>query len=367
MSVERVLLVSNMPSNDGPVGTTRRNHEASWLAPAEKGEGSTNSAGNKPLFENPFSIEDLQVFDDATMQRMLGSSGFGLTLEDVAWSLHGASKPLVRRVSHNVSTQQRAHFQQELKRALRPGEVKAARQLVLDRLFWELTYWKMPNLYEELTEGEQLHPGIFQRLAPDIRGKIVLDAGAGSGRASLECLRKGAKLVYAVEPSPGLLHILEQKIGSQPTGSRIVLYQGRFDHIPLGDNSVDLSLSCSAFTAEPEQGGESGLAELKRVTKAGGKIVFIWPRREDYSWLVAHGFHYVSLPIHQEMTVHFHSLQSAIRCARLFYAHNKDVLRHLLKTRKPEVPFSVLGFNPPRDYCWITVDKGQNSRFVPDL
>src|SRR5438105_2818338 len=206
MSVDRVLLVSNMPSNDGPVGTTRSDHEASWLAPAEKGEGSTNSAGNKPLFENPFSIEDLQVFDDATMQRMLSSSGFGLTLEDVAWSLHGASKPLVRRVSHNVSTQQRAHFQQELKRALRPGEVGAA--------------------------------------------------------------------------------------------------------------SVVLSLSCSAFSGEPGEGGEPGLAELKRVTRAGGRIVFIWARREDYSWLLAHGFHYVSLPVHQEMTLHFRSLQSAIRCAR---------------------------------------------------
>lgn len=367
MSVDRVLLMSNMPSNDTQMGTTGSDPEASGLLLTEKGEGSANPGGDGPLFENPFSIEDLQVFDDTTMQRMLSSSSFGLTLEDLAWSLHGASKPLVRHIRHNIPTRQRARFQQELKRALRPDEVKAARQRVLDGLFWELTYWKTPNLYEELTEGEQLHPGIFQRLAPDIRGKIVLDAGAGSGRASFECLRKGAKLVYAVEPSPGLLHILEQKIGNQPASGRIVPYRGRFDHIPLGDDSVDLSLSCSAFTADPEQGGEPGLAELKRVTKAGGKIVLIWPRREDYSWLVAHGFHYVSLPLHQEMSVHFRSLQSAIRCARLFYAHNNAVLRHLLKKRKPEVPFSVLGFNPPRDYCWITVNKGQNSRFVPDL
>ncbi|TMD69575.1 MAG: hypothetical protein E6I91_01745, partial [Chloroflexi bacterium] len=216
MSVDGVLLMSDMPSNDTRMGTTTSNYAASRLIPAEKEEGSANSAGNGPLFENPFSIEDLQIFDDATMQRMLSSSGYGLTLEDLAWSLQGAPKPLVRRVRHDVPTRQRAHFQQELQRALQPGEVKAARQRVLDVLFWELTYWKTPDLYEELTEGEQLHPGIFQRLAPDIRGKIVLDAGAGSGRASFECLRKGAKLVYAVEPSPGLLHILEQKIGNQP-------------------------------------------------------------------------------------------------------------------------------------------------------
>src|SRR5437879_13441413 len=110
MSVDRVLLVSNMPSNDGPVGTTRSNHEVSWLAPAEKGESSTNSADNEPLFENPFSIEDLQVFDDATMQRMLGSSGFGLTLEDVACSRPGASKPIGRGGGDDDCAEPSAHF-----------------------------------------------------------------------------------------------------------------------------------------------------------------------------------------------------------------------------------------------------------------
>jgi hypothetical protein len=28
-----------------------------------------------------------------------------------------------------------------------------------------------------------------------------------------------------------------------------------------------------------------------------------------------------------------------------------------LKKQNPEVPFSVLGLNPPRDYCWLTVDE----------
>lgn len=107
--------------------------------------------------------------------------------------------------------------------------------------------------------------------------------------------------------------------------------------------------------SEPEQGGEAGLAELKRVTKAGGKIVIIWPRKEDYHWLVERGFQYVSLPLQREMYVHFRSLESALRCARIFYARNKAVLRYLLKKQNPEVPFSVLGLNPPRDYCWLTV------------
>jgi ubiquinone/menaquinone biosynthesis C-methylase UbiE len=180
--------------------------------------------------------------------------------------------------------------------------------------------------------------------------------GAGSGRASFECLSHGAKLVYAVEPSPGLLHILRQKLAGRPENQRIVPYKGRFDCIPLEDSSVDVALSCSAFTAESEQGGEAGLAELRRVTKPGGKIVLIWPRVEDYGWLNAHGFHYIALPTRQEMCVHFRSLQIALQVARRFYAHNQAVVRYLLKRRQPEVPFSVLGFNPPRDFCWLIVE-----------
>ncbi len=318
-------------------------------------ERKSHHALSDTLFENPFSIEDLAVFDNATLRRLLSEGGFGITLNDVAYSLHGASRSLVKRVQKYVPRSLRSSFVRELRKHLSKDEVKVAQRRVLDALFWELTYWKTPALYEELTEGEQLHPGIFQQLEPDLRGKIVLDAGAGCGRASFECLRCGASRVYAVEPSPGLLHILEQKLTRQSATGRIIACRGRFDQIPLSDNSVDVALSCSAFTAGPEQGGEPGLAELRRVTKPGGKIVLIWPRAEDYDWLAAHGFHYVALPLQQQMRVRFRSLGSALRCARRFYAHNQAVADYILQRHKPEVPFSVLGLNPPRDYCWLTV------------
>nr|HET6903159.1 methyltransferase domain-containing protein [Ktedonobacteraceae bacterium] len=309
----------------------------------------------QPLFENPFSIEDMLVFDDVTMQRMFSMGGFGLTLEDLAASLCGASEQLISRVSRNLPREQQKTLSELLYQSVTSETVQSARRRVLDALFWELTYWKTPELYEELTEGEQLHPDIFRQLAADLCGKMVLDIGAGSGRASFECLCHGAKLVYAIEPSPGLLHILAQKLKQQPANNRIVIQRGSFDSIPLQDDSVDVSLSCSAFTADPEQGGEPGLAEMRRVTKRGGKIVLIWPRREDHAWLIAHGFQYVVLPLQQEMRVRFRSLQSALHCARLFYAHNRAVQRYILQHRKPEVPFSVLEINPPHDYCWLTV------------
>jgi ubiquinone/menaquinone biosynthesis C-methylase UbiE len=256
-----------------------------------------------------------------------------------------------------MSSEQYAAFHRELNVPLTMEQIVAARKQVLDGLFWELTYWKTPDLYEELVEGEVLHPGIFQHIVPEIQSNVVLDVGAGSGRATFECLRYGAKKVYAVEPSPGLLRILKRKSSQRHETQRVTPLEGRFDAVPLPDNSVDVAISCSAFTALPEQGGESGLVELQRVTKLHGKIIVIWPRSEDRKWLESHGFSYVSLPMQQEMSVHFRSLSTALECAHRFYAHNSAVLHYLYSQHKTDVPFSIIGMNPPHEYCWRTVEK----------
>lgn len=309
-----------------------------------------------PLFENPFQMQDLLVFDDETMQRILRCDSFGLSIEMLAIALHGVSDVLIDRIKQNVASSQCSHFLQELHRTYSQSQIEHARRELLDSLFWELTYWKTPELYNELTEGERLHPGIFLQLEPDIRNKSVLDIGAGSGRASFECLHYGARLVYAVEPSPGLLHILRTKLANNVDAQRVVLLHGSFDKLPLEKESVDTALSCSAFIAEPAEGGEAGLAEMRRVTKPGGKVVVIWPRVEDYDWLARHGFQHVTLPVQQEMCVYFRSIESALRCARRFYGRNEQVAHYIQERQQPEVPFAVLGFNPPCDYCWLTVE-----------
>ena len=318
--------------------------------------GRNFSTQNEILLESPFQIEDLMVFDERALQRILGGA-FGVTIDHLAQSVQGAPEAVVRRLKSNLALEQVPRFMQMLHDPLTEEGIASMRHHVLQKLFWELTYWKTPELYEELTEGEQLHPGIFQQLEPDIRGKTVLDVGAGSGRASLECLRHGAAWVYALEPSPGLRRILEQKRLQYPWASSMTPCAGYFDALPLEENSVDMALSCSAFTALPEQGGEAGLAELKRVTRAGGKAVVIWPRIQDRSWLRSRGFQYVTLPILQEMSLHFRSLQSALRCASRFYAQNQAVMHFILSRQEQEIPFSVIGINPPCDYCWLEVKK----------
>jgi SAM-dependent methyltransferase len=324
--------------------------------------GRDATAGSTPS-ATPFQIEDLLVFDDAALADMLGHGAFGLTARDLALALAGAPPELVDRVARNLPPDKRGCFHAERERPVAAPEIARARRRLLDVFFWELTYWQTPGLYEELTAGELPAPCLFAHLGRELRGRVVLDAGAGSGRATLACLDQGAAHVYAVEPSPGLQRILSHKLAARHAAGaarhaagQATPLAGRFSALPLPDDAVDVALSYAAFTAEEEHGGEPGLAELRRVTRPGGTLLILWPRPADYAWLAGHGFAYVALPLAREPYVRFHSLASALRCAHRFYPANDALRRYLRERRCPAVPYWLLGFNPPHDYCWLRVD-----------
>jgi len=304
-------------------------------------------------FANPFKIEDLLIFDTCHLGQILIMSG--MRPEHLAWAIREAPSSLMQHIDACLPEDARTAFWQGLASPGTKDECAQARHLLLDKLFWELTYWKTPEMYAELVAGEHLHPGIFQQLGPVLQARTVLDVGAGCGRASFAAVEHGAALVYAVEPSPGLRNLFAKKLAASSARSAIVLCDGDFTHVPLPSQSVDVALSCSAFTARSAQGGEPGLTELRRVIRPGGYIVLIWPRPADRPWLATHGFHYVALPQKQEMSLSFASWESAWRCIRRFYAQNTLVQRYLRHARQPRIPFSVLGFNAPCDYCWLQV------------
>jgi ubiquinone/menaquinone biosynthesis C-methylase UbiE len=309
------------------------------------------------IFENPFDIEDLQVFDDPTLRRLLKSQSYHLTIEELASALHGASEKAIEHVRHNLQPDLLPNLEEIVCQTISVENVKAARERILHHLFWDLTYWKIPEVYDELTEGETLHPGIFEHLKPVLRNRVVLDAGAGTGRATFECLRCESKFVYAVDPSPGVLGVLRKKLAALSATHRVDTRQGSFEQLPLESNSVDVALTCSAFRTAPGQGGEAGLAEFSRVIRPGGKFAIIWPCLTDYVWLAEHGFHYVAFQENEKAVVRFRSLESALKCSRLFYAGNKVLIDYLLDKKQPEVLYSMLGFRQPSAYCWLTVLK----------
>ena len=301
-----------------------------------------------------FSLGDLAVFDATHLCQVIGEASGAVSpaLAGQAFAHNGTAETptldnLAERIERALPPDDRATFAQARHRATPTHACDLARCAVLDRLFWELTYWKTPEEYERLTAGEQVHLGALDVARVD--GAVVLDAGAGAGRVTLPLARRARK-VYALDPAPPLLHLLDRKLTA--AGLRnIELLRGAFQRVPLPDNSVDAVVACSAFGADEAHGGQRGLDELLRVTRPGGRIVIIWPT--DPAWFAGQGFTYTVLPGH--LTNTFPTLEDAWEVATRFYG--PAAMRHLDATARPELPFHVLGVKPPRDLCWLTVRK----------
>lgn len=228
---------------------------------------------------------------------------------------------------------------------------------MLDGFFWDLTYWHHPEWYEELTSGELPVPGLFERASADLRDRIVLEVGAGTGRATMFALSQQPRQLYAVEPAHPMRHLLQRRLSDTHRQDRVTVLPGHFDALPFPDDSVDTIFAYSAFTSDPGHGGEPGLRELKRVTRPGGTILVFWPSPADYPWFAAHGFAYVAVPMRESPCVHFGDLARARRCAHRFYARNAKLHRYLDETRQPDIPFYLMGFAPPHDYCRLVVEQ----------
>ncbi len=303
-----------------------------------------------------FSVGDLTIFDETQLREVISTASGAVhpALAGRAFATATAQlqepvslERLADRIARALPPDDRAAFIQARQRGATADEREPARVDLLNRLFWELTYWKTPDEYERLTAGEQVHLGALDFAHAD--DAVVLDAGAGTGRVTMPLARRARK-VYAMDPAPPLLHLLESKLAS--VGLRNVeIVRGVFRRAPLPDNSVDAVVSCSAFDAQEARGGERGLDEFMRVTRPGGRILIIWP--DDPAWFERRGFQHTTLPGHLSIT--FPTLDDARAVATRFYG--AAAIRHLETTCRPELPFHILNVKAPRDLCWLTVRK----------
>jgi SAM-dependent methyltransferase len=209
-------------------------------------------------------------------------------------------------------------------------------------LAWELLYRLEPELYDRLATAERLHRAVIRWLPSDV--DRVVEVGAGTGRLTLELLGRAREIV-AVEPAGPLRQILSRKLKRAEQGDRVRVTTGFFDDLPLPDNWSDLVVACSAFTPEPERGGEAGLAEMERVCKPGGRVAIVWPN--NVAWLEARGYRYLSFA--GEAFVEFASPEDASELAEIFYPGAAWEIRRRGARR---VSFDLLGVNSPRDVAF---------------
>lgn len=100
------------------------------------------------------------------------------------------------------------------------------------------------------------------RAPHSLRGRLVLDAGAGTGLGSVELARAGARPV-AVDRS---LEMLAWRRCTRPPAA-----VGDITRLPLRDGAVDDVLA--AFVLNHLDDPAAGFAELARVTRPGGALL----------------------------------------------------------------------------------------------
>jgi SAM-dependent methyltransferase len=114
-----------------------------------------------------------------------------------------------------------------------------------------------------------------------IEGQSILEVGAGTGAATLELARRGAREIVAVEPDPRLAAVLEAKAAEQQAAIE-VLSVALEEMEPRGA-VFDLVASATAFHWVDEA---QGLAFAAEALRPGGAIALWWmvfgdPERDD--------------------------------------------------------------------------------------
>lgn len=135
-------------------------------------------------------------------------------------------------------------------------------------------YMENAETYEELSQREDYKNDIPKALSKsvDLRGKVVLELGAGTGRFALEVAKK-AKLVYAMDVAKPMLTILRGKLKRKGIKNVKVLCAS-YSKIPLPKESVDVIFSVWSFPAHSKN-WDKDLREGKRVLRPGGSMVLI--------------------------------------------------------------------------------------------
>jgi ubiquinone/menaquinone biosynthesis C-methylase UbiE len=158
--------------------------------------------------------------------------------------------------------------------------------------------WLMAAIYDRFMEGMERACGHAWRsaLLADLRGD-VLEIGAGTGR-NLEHYQDLSRLVLT-EPDPHMRRRLKAVSREARNASAIEVVTWDASRLPCADASFDVVVCTLVLCSVPEPG--RALAEIRRVLRPSGKLVFIehvaspdasrlaWQRRTEPVWRLIAG------------------------------------------------------------------------------
>lgn len=152
------------------------------------------------------------------------------------------------------------------------------------------------NFYATIWGGEDIHVGIYEntrdireasratvdRMAAhlgDIRGKRVLDLGAGFGGAARVLAKEHGAEVVCLNLSTVENARNRELTAAAGLADSVAVIDGSFDDMPFEDASFDIAWSQDAILHAPDR--RAVLDEVARVLRPGGEFVFTDPMQAD--------------------------------------------------------------------------------------
>jgi len=114
-------------------------------------------------------------------------------------------------------------------------------------------------------------------LLAEARGRVI-EVGAGTG-VNLDLYGAGIEDLTLVEPDPHMAAQLRKKLESGPGGPPKALVEAPAESLPFADDSFDTAVATLVLCTIPDP--VAAIAELARVLKPGGRLLFIEHVRSD--------------------------------------------------------------------------------------
>jgi ubiquinone/menaquinone biosynthesis C-methylase UbiE len=137
----------------------------------------------------------------------------------------------------------------------------------------------LPRLIDQAMRNEVL-VGYRRRVAGAAQGR-VLEIGIGSG-LNLPFYGPGVMEIIGLEPSQALIGMASRR--GRSSGRSVSFLPGSAEAIPLDAGSVDTVVTTWTMCSIPNTG--TALAEVRRVLKAGGDLLFVEHGRAPDPWVV---------------------------------------------------------------------------------
>jgi ubiquinone/menaquinone biosynthesis C-methylase UbiE len=128
---------------------------------------------------------------------------------------------------------------------------------------------------------EQQFRGLTADLARIGPGEAVLDVGCGTGTMALAAKRRVGESgwVVGIDPSPQMLAGARRKAAR--AGLAVDFQLAGVDRLDLPDDAFDVAMGTFMIHHLPDKVTRSGLAELRRVLKPGGRLLLIDFKRAE--------------------------------------------------------------------------------------